>query len=47
METEPSDEEKKLEEVLTNSITKVKFMKAYLAEPFKVDLQTEFYSQSY
>lgn len=47
METEPTGAEKEIEQILLSAVTKTKFMKAYLAEPFKVDTSIEFYSQEY
>lgn len=47
IEAEPSDSEKAVEKSLMAAITKVPFLKSYLAEPFKVDHDVEFYSQDY
>lgn len=47
MDVEPSDAEAGLGDLLLEKISKVKYMKAYLAEPFKVDNTCEFYSLDY
>lgn len=47
MEFELTDSEKSAEKLLLNSISKIKYMKTYLAEPFKVDNSCEFYSLDY
>lgn len=47
VEAELSSEEKEFEKQLYSAITKVPYMKSYLAESFKVDHSVEFYSQEY
>lgn len=47
VDVEPTTEELDLEKQLLASVSKIPYMKAYLAEPFKLDENTEFYSQEY
>lgn len=47
IEVETSDEEKEFEKQLLSSISKIPYMKSYISQPFKIDHDVEFYSQSY
>lgn len=47
IDAEPSSDEKAVLNRLYEAISKVPYMKTYLAEPFKVDNSTEFYSLKY
>ncbi|KAM0680867.1 60S ribosomal protein L6 [Glugoides intestinalis] len=47
VDAEPTTEELELEKHLLASASKIPYMKAYLAEPFKLDENAEFYSQEY
>jgi len=47
VDVEPSGAEKQVVDTIMGAVTKVKFMKAYLTEPFTIDRSVEFYSQKY
>lgn len=47
IDSEPAAAETAAEKHLLNSVSKVKYMKSYLSEPFKVDNSCEFYSLDY
>lgn len=47
IDAEPSKQEAELEKSILAVVSKIPYMKAYLAEQFKVDQDVEFYSQQY
>ena len=47
IESEPTSAEREVEGAVSQAVRATKFMRAYLADPFKVDHSVEFYSQEY
>jgi len=47
VDVEPEEAEKAANQAILSSISKVKFMRSYLTEDFKIDHSVEFYSQDY